>query len=165
MKVMMYHNPGVDPVSFASGSVYMYAATPCATASGYLQHEINANKVNVVNTTDFDIDPAAMQIVITQKDGTEHTVTETILQCDITPTPSLEGFVLENDMNVTVTISGIPLTQTITGLDPEVIAIGNTLKVDIVVFEKVVGPVTAATFTIVPMAGYDDLVAIGAGSL
>lgn len=158
-------NGGIDPKTFPAGSTYMYTATTC-DALGYLQHEIKANKVTFVNTAIYALAPADLQIVITQTDGTQHTVTETIGACGITSALSLDGVVLENDMNITVNADGLPpITETITGLDPELLAIGNNLKVDIVIFEKTILGLPAAGFTVVPMAGYDDLAAIGVGAL
>ena len=148
---------GGPNVSFPDGSVYLYAATTCSTASGALSHEVNANKVNIVNLSETDIVPGVdTSIVVTQVNGTTHSITETVGKCSVAGVPSLNSVVLENDMNITVTSNGIVLTNyTVTGIDPDLIALGNTVKVDVVLFND-------NTVTAVPMAGYDDLIAIAA---
>ena len=144
---------GITPVAFPYGSVYTYIATNCA-AEGYLQHEINANKVNFVNISGGDIPGNTNSIVITQADGTEHNVTEPIGDCGITGVTSLDGMVFEQDMNVSI---GGTVVYTVPELDPGLAALGSSLHVDIVLFD--------GNMTVVPMLGYDDLLAIGVGAL
>ena len=109
------------------------------------------------NLSETDIVPGTnTSIVVTQVDGTTHSITETVGKCSVAGVPSLNSVVLENDMNITVTSNGIVLTNyTVTGIDPDLIALGNTVKVDVVLFND-------NTVTAVPMAGYDDLIAIAA---
>lgn len=148
----------LTPATFAAGSVYMYAATTCSNAPmGYLQHERNSNKVNFANLSEVDIPGGTGLIVITQADGvTTHTVTEAIGLCAITGVPSLDGLVLENNMTVSLD-GGTSTAYTVTGITPELAAVGS-LKVDVVIFDD-------GSMTVVPMASYDDLVAIGVNSL
>ena len=150
---------GVDPKSFPAGSVYMYTATTC-DALGYLQHEVNANKVNFVNLSANEISTSNTRIVVTQADGvTEHTLDENLSGCQVTAAPSLDGMVLENDMNIKITNGPVTLFDyTVTGLDPDLVAIQDRIKVELIIFDDM-------TMTIVPMVGYDDLVAIGTGAL
>ena len=151
-------NTGLVPISFPHGSVYMYAAANCTlAASGYLQHEVNANKVNFVNLSETNLPGGTGLIVITQADGTEHTVTEDIGLCSINGAASLNGVVLENDMNISID-GGSTTLYTVTGMDPDLIALGDKLKIDVVLFED-------GTMNIVPMVGYDDLLTIGVGAL
>ena len=149
-------NNGITPVSFADGSTYIYTATTC-TSAGHLEHEVNTNKVNVINLSSSIISADSNTIVITQADGTEHNVTEAIGGCAVTSVASLNTVVFENDMNISLD-GGNTVAYTVTGVDPDMIALGNSLKVDIVIFSD-------KNMTVVPMAGYDDLVAAGAGAL
>lgn len=151
-------NGGVATVSYPAGSVYMYAATTCA-AAGYLEHEVNANKVNFANLhPTLNIPGSSANIVITQADGvTKHTMTDDIGLCSINGAPSLGGIVFENDMTISLD-GGTTTAYTVTGIDPDLVALGDRLKVDIVLFDD-------GSMTVVPMAGYDELISIGAGSL
>lgn len=148
-------NGGLTPVSFNEGSTYIYAATTC-TGAGQLNHEVNANKVNIVNLS-TEITPGEVtSIVITQADGiTTHDVTEIVGGCAVTGVPSLNGVVIENEMNIKVTVNGEVIQDyTVTEIDPDLIALGNTLKVDVIIFDD-------NTLSAIPIAGYDDLVAVG----
>ena len=151
-------NGGVAIVSYPAGSVYMYAATTC-TGTGYLEHEVNANKVNFANLhPTLDIPGSSANIVITQADGiTTHAMTDDIGSCSINGAPSLGGIVFENNMTISLD-GGTTTAYTVTGIDPDLVALGDRLKVDIVLFDD-------GSMTVVPMAGYDELVSIGAGAL
>ena len=149
-------NNGLIPVSFDEGSTYIYAATTC-TSAGQLNHEVNTNKVNIINLSNTEIVPGdTTTILITQADGTtQHEISETVTGCSVIGTPSLNNVVIEDGMNIKVIVNNA-LTQeyTVTGIDPDLIALGNTLKVDIIIFED-------NTLGVVPMATYDDLVVVG----
>ena len=153
------YTPGAPvPISFPYGSVYMYAAANCSlAANGYLQHEVNANKVNFVNLSEVNLPGSSSLIVITQADGvTTHTVAEDIGLCSVNGASSLDGVVFENDMTISLD-GGTTTAYTVTGMDPDLIALGDRLKIDVVLFD--------GNMTVVPMVGYDDLLAIGVGAL
>jgi hypothetical protein len=145
-----------NAVLFEGGSVYLYAAATCEAETGELNHEVNTNKVNIVNLSATDYLPSSStSIVVTQADmTTTHSVTETVGKCAVTGTSSLNGVVVENGMTITVTLNGVTdINYTVSGVDAALIALGDTLKADVVIFDD-------NSIMLVPMAGYDDLLAI-----
>ena len=61
-------------------------------------------------------------------------------------------------MNIKITGATVNVDYTVTGLDPDLVAIQDRIKLDLVIFDDY-------TMTVVPMVGYDDLLAIGVGAL
>lgn len=143
---------------FSADSVYLYAATHCSSPQGALHHEISTHKVTLVNLGDIQYRQSpTSSVIITQADkSTTHQLTETIAPCTITPTASLDSVQIENGMNILMTRNGVvDINYTVSGLDTELLALGDKLKLDIVIFDQ-------THLMVVPMTDYDDLVAVNA---
>jgi len=144
---------GSSETSLTHGGIYNYVATTCH-ADGYLSHQANATKAHVVNLTGGPLNANA--IVVRPKGTTgssDVTSSEIAGNCAITGISAFNNVVIENDMNVST--DGGSTWTTITGIDADYIAIANNLKFDIVVFGT-------NDITLVPMAGYDELLDIAA---
>lgn len=129
--------------SFPHGSVYLYAATTCNN-EGFLDDEVDGNRVHVVNLTGESFSD---DITITDADGVVHTITDNAPACSVAVTAQADDVKIGNGMTVKI---GDGDAEIISGIPDALVDKANSIKVDIVVYSTTEG-------TIVPMAGYDDL--------
>ena len=129
--------------SFAYGGTYLYAATNC-NASGYVSDIVGSSRVHVVNLTGATFTDT---IQVQDANGQYYTITDDAGACQATATHQFDDVVVGNGMRVKI---GSGNWETITGIPSQVTALANSVKLDVVVY-------STSTGTIVPMAGYEDL--------
>ncbi len=130
--------------SFSYGSTYLYAATTCNN-NGYVYDKVNSSRVHVVNLTGSTFTD---NIYVIDANGASYTITDNAGACGVTTSNQLDNIVIGNGMRIKI---GNGNWELITGIPTDIVAIANKVKIDIVVY-------TTSTGTIVPMAGYDDLI-------
>lgn len=130
--------------NFRYGSVYLYAATTCKD-EGFLSDEVDGNRVHIVNLTGETFTDA---IRITDTKGIDFNLTDDVNACDVLSTNQANGINVGNGMKVTI---GDGIEFEVSGIPSAVVTIANTVKFDVVLYSMTEG-------TIVPMAGYDDLI-------
>ncbi|MEA1920342.1 MAG: hypothetical protein U9N52_10905 [Campylobacterota bacterium] len=129
--------------NFSYGSTYLYAASDC-NAQGYVSDEIDGNRVHVVNLTGETF-TGTIQVI--DANGHLHTTSDDAPACSATTSNQLNDIVVGNGMQVKI---GNGNWETITGIPNDVVELANTVRMDVIVY-------STSTGTIVPMAGYDDL--------
>ena len=135
---------GGSAATINSDGIHLYVATSC-NANGYLQSSEDANRVQVVNLTTAPL--VGSNIVVQTSQGTVSGSTS-VNPCTVGSISDFNNIVIENDMNIS--LDGGTTYTSITGIDANYLAIANNVKFDIVVFED-------NNISLVPMAGYDDL--------
>ncbi len=128
---------------FSYGSTYLYAATTC-NGNGYVSDEVGSSRVHVVNLTGETFRDT---IQVIDANGASYTITDNASACSVTATKQFDKVVVDNGMRVKI---GNGNWETITGIPSEVVGLANSVKLDVVVY-------STSTGTIVPMAGYEDL--------
>lgn len=129
--------------SFHYGSVYLYAATTCNT-EGYLSDQVNDDRIHVVNMT---AETFTENITITDVDGTTYIITDDSAACSVETTNQADGVKIGNGMKFKI---GNGDEITVSGIPDALVDKANSIKMDIVIYSTTEG-------TVVPMAGYDDL--------
>ncbi len=128
---------------FSWGSTYLYAATNCNT-NGYISDEVDKNRVHVVNLTGETFTDT---IQVIDANGDRYIITDDAPACRATTSNQLDNVVVGNGMQVKI---GDGDWETLPDIPEDLVSLANSVKVDVIVYSTTTG-------TIVPMAGYEDL--------
>ena len=146
------YNNGTGTHEFAHGSVYTYTSTNDCGTTKYLAHEVDAERVNIINLgTPLNSSDSYVEVFDSQGNSIAKS-TESIGKCTVGAVASLKSIKVENDMTINVTINGVVTdTYKLTDLNSKLLSLANSIKVDIVLLAD-------GSATLVALAGYDELI-------